>query len=180
VPFIFNDGCLTDWEKLKMELISAPIVSPPDWFQTVWDHMWRFQFSIGVVLGQCIDNKQHVIYHSSRTLNDAQLKYTTTEKEFLAVVFALEKFCPYLLGTKTTIFTNHSTLWYLMHKKYAMAQLIRWILLLQEFDLETQDKKGVENIIVDQLSRIPNALSNELPISDDFPDEQLLATFREP
>ena len=67
-----------------------------------------------------------------------------------------------------------------MHKKYAMAQLIRWILLLQEFDLETQDKKGVENVIVDQLSRIPNALSNELPISDDFPDEQLLATFREP
>ena len=54
-------------------------------------------FAIGAVLGQRIDNKQHVIYYSSRTLNDAQMNYTTTEKKFLAVVFALEKFHPYLL-----------------------------------------------------------------------------------
>ena len=51
-------------------------------------------FAIGTVLGQRLDNKQHVIYYSSMTLNDAQLNYTTTEKEYLAVVFALEKFCP--------------------------------------------------------------------------------------
>ena len=57
-------------------------------------------FVIGAVLGQRINNKQYVIYYSSRTLNDAQLNYTTTEKEFLAVVFALEKFRPYLLGPK--------------------------------------------------------------------------------
>ena len=76
-------------------------------------------FAIGAVLGQRIDNKQHVIYYSSRTLNDAQLNYTTTEKEFLAVVFALEKFRPYLLGSKTTIFTDHSALRYLMMKKDA-------------------------------------------------------------
>ena len=63
------------------------------------------------------DNKQHVIYYSSRTLNDAQLNYTTTEKEFLAVVFALEKFCLYLLGSKTIIFTDHSALRYLMKEE---------------------------------------------------------------
>ena len=74
------------------------------------------------------------------TLNDAQQNYTTTEKEFLAVVFALEKFQPYLLGSKTVIFTDHSALKYLMIKKEAKARLIRWILLLQEFDLEIQDK----------------------------------------
>jgi len=67
-----------------------------------------FDFAIGVVLRQRIDNKQHVIYYSSRTLNDAQLNYTTTEKEFLVVVYALEIFRPYILGTKTTIFTDHS------------------------------------------------------------------------
>ena len=82
-----------------------------------------------------------MIYYSSRTLNDAQLNYITTEKEFLAVVFALEKFRPYLLGFKTTIFTDHSTLRYLMMKKDAKARLIRWIILLQEFDLEIRDKK---------------------------------------
>ena len=93
-------------------------------------------FAIGAVLGQRIDNKLHVIYYSSRTLNDAQLNYTTTEKEFLAVVFALEKFRPYLLGSKTIIFTDHSALRYLMMKKDAKARLIHWILLLQEFNLE--------------------------------------------
>ena len=103
------------------------------------------------------------------TLNEAQLNYTTTEKEFLAVVFALEKFCQYLLGSRTTIFTDHSALRYLMQKKDAKARLIRWI--LQEFDLEIKDKKGVENVAADHLSRIPNAPTETIPINEDFPNE---------
>ena len=93
-------------------------------------------FAIGAVLEQRIDNRQHVIYYSSRTLNDAQQNYATAEKEFLAVVFVLEKFRPYLLGLKTVIFTDHSALKYLMTKKEAKARLIQWILPLQEVDLE--------------------------------------------
>ena len=120
-------------------------------------------FAIGVVLGQRIDNKQHVIYYSNRTLNDAQMNYTTTEKEFLAVVFALEKFCPYLLGSKTTIFTDHSALRYLIMKKDVKARLIHSILLLQEFNLEIRDKKGVKNVITDHLLCIPNSPCNDFP-----------------
>jgi len=89
VPFIFDDRCNSAWENLKEELISAPIISPPDWskpFEIMCD---ASDFAIGAILGQRMDNKQHVIYYSSRTLNDAQMNYTTTEKEFLAVVFAL-------------------------------------------------------------------------------------------
>ena len=67
-----------------------------------------------------------------------------------------------------------------MFKKDAKAWLIHWILLLQEFDLEIRDKKGVENVLADHLSRIPNSPCNELPINDDFPNEKLLAVFREP
>ena len=67
-----------------------------------------------------------------------------------------------------------------MMKKDAKARLIRWILLLQEFDLEIQDKKGIENIVADHLSRIPSSPCNGLPINKDFPDENLLAIFREP
>ena len=118
------------------------------------------------------------MYYSSRTLNDAQL-YTITEKEFFAVVFTLEKFRPYLLGSKTTIFTNHFVLRYLMAKKDAKSWLIRWILLLQEFDLEIRDKKGIENVVADHLC-IPNSPCNELSINDNFPDKQLLVAFREP
>ena len=104
-------------------------------------------FVIDDVLGQRIENRQHGIYYSSRTLNDAQQNYTTTEKEFLVVVFVLEKFLPYLLGSKTVIFTDHSALKYLMTKKEAKARLIRWIILLQEFDLKIHDKRGIENVV---------------------------------
>jgi len=127
---------MNSWENLKRELIYAPIISALDWskpFEIMCD---ASDFAIGAVVGQRIDNKQHVIYYSSRTLNDAQLNYTTTEKEFLAAVFALEKFHPNLLGCKTIIFTDHSVLRYLMMKKDAKVRLIRWILLLQEFNLK--------------------------------------------
>ena len=96
------------------------------------------------------------------------------------MVFALEKFHPYLLRLKITIFADHSTLRYLVMKKNAKARLTHWILLLQEFDLEIRDKKSVENVVVDHLSRIPYSPCNELPINDDFPNEQLLVAFREP
>jgi len=67
-----------------------------------------------------------------------------------------------------------------MLKKDVKARLIRWILLLQEFDFKIRDKKGVENVIADYLSRVPNAPSDELPINDNFSDEQLLAISKEP
>jgi len=87
-------------------------------------------FVISADLGQDINNKKHVIFYSSRTLNDALMNYTTTEKEFLEVMFNLEKFRPYLLGSKIIIFNDQSALRYLMMKKDAKARLIHWILLL--------------------------------------------------
>ena len=75
----------------------------------------------------------------------------------MAVVFVLEKLRPYLLGSKMVIFMDHSALKYLMTKKEVKARLISWILLLQEFDLEIRDKRGIENVVADHLSRILNA-----------------------
>jgi len=112
-------------------------------------------------------------------MNNAQQNYTTAEKEFLVVVFALKKFCPYLLGSKTTIFTDHSALRYIKMKD-KKARLIHWILLLQEFDLEIWDKKGVENIVADHLSRISNVPIKEEPNNENFPNEHILAIFKEP
>jgi len=127
VPFDFNEVCLKSWEKLKQDLISAPIICAPDWAQPFEIMCNASNFAIGAVLGQHIDNRQHMIYYSSMTLNDAQQNYTMTEKEFLAVVFALENFWLYLLGSRTVIFMDHSALNYLMTKKEAKARLIRWI-----------------------------------------------------
>ncbi|CAN6583768.1 unnamed protein product [Malus baccata var. baccata] len=120
------------------------------------------------------DKRPHVIYYASRTLNDAQLNYSTTEKELLAVVFALDKFRSYLIGTKVIVFTDHAALKYLLTKKEAKPRLIRWILLLQEFDIEIRDKKGSENVVADHLSRMVHN-EESLPILETFPDEQLLS-----
>ena len=131
--------------------------------------------AVGAILGQKIDKKPHDIYYASKTINDAQLNYTTIEKELLAVVFALDKFRLYLVRSLVIIYTNHSAPNYLLTKPDAKAQLIRWILLLQEFNIEIKDKKWVENIVVDHLSRLltDDEAKDSLPINEHFPDEQL-------
>ena len=99
-------------------------------------------YAIGIVLGQRVAKLSHVICYTSKTLNDTQLNYSITEKELLAVIFTLDKFRPYLIGSKILIYTDHAALKYILMKKDAKARLIHWILLLQEFDLQIHDKKG--------------------------------------
>jgi len=84
-------------------------------------------------------------------LNDAHVNYATTEKEILAIVYALVKFRSYLVGSKVIIYTDHSAIQYLLNKADSKPQLIRWVLLLQEFDLVIRDKKGSENVVADHL-----------------------------
>ena len=122
---------------------------------------------------QRLDKKPTAICCASKTLIEAQINYTTTEKELLAVVYALEKFWPYILGSKIIIYTDHATLKYLLCKQEAKPRLIRWVLLLQEFNLVIKDKKGRENLVADHLSRLH--ISGGEDIRDTFPDEHLLA-----
>ena len=146
----------------------------PDWsfpFELMCD---ASDYAIGAVLGQKREKIFQVIYYASRTLNDAQLNYATTEKELLAIVFAFDKFRPYLIGNKVVVHTDHSAIKYLMTKKDAKPRLIRWVLLLQEFDVEIKDKKGTENLVADHLSRLEGA-RDDIPVNDEFPDEKLFA-----
>ena len=176
-PFDFTNECKLSFDRLKEALISAPIVVAPDWnhpFELMCD---ASDHTIGSVLGQRKENKLHVIYYASRTLSEAQLNYATTEKEMLAVIFAFDKFRSYLLGSKVVVYTDHAALRYLMNKKDSKPRLLRWVFLLQEFDIEIKDKKGSKNVVADHLSRLELNSENEEnePIKEMFPDEMLLA-----
>jgi len=105
IPFEFTLSCFAAFERLKTKLTSVPIIWPPDWnlsFKVMFD---ASDYTVGVILGQWVDKLPHVICYASKTLNDAQLNYSTTEKELLVVIFALDKFRPYLIGSKVLIYT---------------------------------------------------------------------------
>ena len=181
-PFDFSKECEQAFETLKHALVNAPIMVAPDWdlpFELMCD---ASDYALGAVLGQRKNKQFQPIYYASRTLNDTQQNYTTTEKELLAVVFAFEKFRSYLLLSKVIVYTDHAALKYLMAKKDAKPRLIRWILLLQEFDVQIRDKKGVENVVADHLSRLENEDEEEREnsIQEEFPDEYLFSIHMTP
>jgi hypothetical protein len=130
-------------------------------------------YTIGAVLGQRKEGRVHAVYYASKTLNKAQLNYATTEKELLAVVFAFEKFRSYIVNSKVIVYTDHAAIKCLLAKKDAKPRLIHWILLLQEFDVEIRDKKGVENVVVDHLSRMNRGQDDKELIEDKMRDDHL-------
>ncbi|RDX97044.1 Retrovirus-related Pol polyprotein, partial [Mucuna pruriens] len=161
--------------ELKRRLTSAPILQAPDWelpFKLMCD---ASNVALGAILGQRagVGKQVHVMAYASWTMDPSQLNYTTTEKELLAIVFALDKFQLYLLGSKIIVFSNHAALRFLLKKLDAKPRLIRWMLLLQEFNIEIRDNKGAENSVADHLSIIEREIES-IPIRDEFLDEQLL------
>nr|GFC60270.1 hypothetical protein [Tanacetum cinerariifolium] len=114
---------------------------PPNWdqpFELMYD---ASDYAVGAILGQRIEKHFRPIHYASKTMNQAKANYTTTEKEMLAVVYAFEKFRSYLIMNKSIVYTDHSALKYLFSKKDAKARLLRWILLLQEFDFKVIDTR---------------------------------------
>nr|GEU86273.1 DNA-directed DNA polymerase [Tanacetum cinerariifolium] len=128
--FLGHAECVDAFDTLKKNLTKAPILVMPDWnlpFELMCD---ASDFAIGVVLGQRKTKHFQPIHYASKIMTEAQIHYTTTEKEMLAVVYAFEKFRPYLVLSKSIVYTDHSPLKYLLNKQDAKSRLLRWVLLL--------------------------------------------------
>nr|GEW05355.1 reverse transcriptase domain-containing protein [Tanacetum cinerariifolium] len=175
-PFIFSNECIQAFRTLKENLTEALILIAPNWdqpFELICD---ASDYAVGAVLGQRVEKHFRPIHYASKTMNQAETNYTTTEKEMLAVVYAFEKFRSYLIMNRSIVYTDHSALKYLFFKKDVKARLLRWILLLQEFDFNVIDTKGVENYAADHLSRLENPYENVFDpkeINETFPLESL-------
>jgi hypothetical protein len=104
----------------------------------------------------------------------AELNYIVTEREFLVVVYAINKFRHYVTCYPTFIHTDHTTIKYMMNKLITNARATRWLLLLQEFDITIVDRPGKENVVADFLSRL-HINDDNLLVDDSFPDEHLFA-----
>ncbi|GKA37013.1 reverse transcriptase domain-containing protein, partial [Tanacetum coccineum] len=175
-PFFFSSECQYSFEILKKKLTEAPILVSPDWdlpFELMCD---ASDYVVGAVLGQRKDKYFRPIHYASKTLSDAQINYTVTKKELLAVVYAFENFWSYLVLSKTIVYTDHSTLKYLFNKQDAKSRLLRWILLLQEYTIKIHDKKEAENLAANHLSRLKNPYQGDrvgIEINDNFPHESL-------
>ncbi|GJT56510.1 reverse transcriptase domain-containing protein [Tanacetum coccineum] len=141
-PFIFSEECIQAFQTLKKKLTEAPILIAPDWDQPFELMCDANDYAIGVVLGQRIEKHFRPIHYASKTMTEAESNYTTTEKDMVSVV------------------------------KDAKARLLRWVLLLQEFDFKVIDTKGAENYAADHLSRLENPYENVLDpkeINENFP-----------
>ncbi|GJW31626.1 reverse transcriptase domain-containing protein [Tanacetum coccineum] len=175
-PFIFLEECIQAFQTLKKKLTKALILIAPDWDQPFELMCDASDYAIGAVLGQRIEKHFRPIHYASKTMTEAESNYTTTEKEMLAVVYAFKKFRSYLIMNKSIVYTDHFALKYLFAKKNSKARLLRWVLLLQEFDFKVVDTKGAENLAADHLSRLENPHKDVLEnknINEHFPLETL-------
>lgn len=138
---------------MKSCLVTAPILSCPDFAKPFTISCDASGVGIGAVLSQEYEQGEGVIAYASRTLSRQEQKFSATERECLSAIWAVEKFRPYVEGTKFTIITDHYSLLWLNKLKDPTGRLGRWALRLQAYDYRLVHRKGQENVVPDLLSR---------------------------
>ena len=141
------------FEKIKRDLISAPVLIRPDFTKPFPLYCDASDFAIGAVLTQEVEGEQHPIIFINRLLTSAERKYTTTEKECKAVLCAVERLRPYLEGSPFTVFTDHSSLLWLAKINNPSGRLARWAMSLSAYDITIVHRAGSQNQVPDALSR---------------------------
>jgi transposase InsO family protein len=169
-PWIWDETCETNFNLIKEKLTSGegPILALPN-FKGEYRfsvHTDASDAGIGAVLYQSVNGSENVIQYASRSLTPAELKWNTTEKEALAIVWACDHFRPYLIGTAFDVETDHQSLAWL--KKSEKGRLARWAMKLEEYNPTIRHRPGKQNVVPDYLSRYPTTShgSSELEIPE--------------
>ncbi|MCO5592031.1 hypothetical protein L7F22_046025 [Adiantum nelumboides] len=171
--FEWTDECEKAFQILKQRLISAPILKAPDWDKIFHVHVDASAFAIGCILAQLGEkNMDFPISYSSRQLNSAEKNYTTTKRKGLGIIYAVKKFRHYLLSNKFVFFVDHQALLYLVNKPCSIGRIVRWFIILLEFDFTVVVKKGTTHQRADHLSRLTHGEA-PIGIDDDLPDAYL-------
>jgi hypothetical protein len=166
VKFEWSEECHNAFETLKHKLTTAPILSFPDFSKPFIIRTDASNFAVGAILSQGKLREDLPIAYMSRSLNKHEIRYSTVEKELLAIVYAFKYFRPYVYLKHTVIVTDHQALVYIMNIKNPASRLMRWKLELAEYDFEVVHRPGIMNANADALSRIqikPSELLGEEP-----------------
>lgn len=153
-PFKWNEEAELSFSRLKEALVSAPVLACPDFSRPFVVHCDASSFGIGGMLTQKFDDAEHPIAYVSRSLSKAERNYSATEREALAVIFAVEKFQAYLGPRHFTVITDHASLKWFMRLENPTGRLVRWGCRLSQFDFHIEHRKGSENVVPDALSRL--------------------------
>jgi hypothetical protein len=146
IKFQWNEDCQQGLDTLKEKMVTTPILVFPYWEKTFHVHVYALAIALGAILAYLGARElYHPIAFARRKLLESERNYNTTEREGLAIVYALQKFWNYILGKHSKIFIDHSSLKYLVNKPMLGGRICRWILLFQEFDFEVIVKPGKIN-----------------------------------
>jgi hypothetical protein len=174
VDFVWNEQCQTAIETLKAKLSMALVLRGPNWNLPFHISTDSSDTAIRGVLGKKEDQHSYSIYFISKNLSPAELNYTITQKEFLAVVHAINKFHHYITIYEVFVHTYHYSIRFLMNKPITNGRVTRWLLLLQEFNITVLDRPGKYNVVAHFVFRIKNE-DDDIHVDDSFPDEHLFS-----
>ena len=154
VPFIWNDECQIAFDRLRKELITAPVLEFPDYTGTFILDTDASNTSLGAVLSNVINGEERPLVYASRVLSKTETNYSTTKREALAVVQAVKWFKPYIWGVKFILRTDYSSLQWLFRQKEPDGMTFRMQQQLQEFDFNVVHRAWAKHGNADGLSRM--------------------------
>jgi hypothetical protein len=152
VDFVWTEQCQTAFKTMKAKPYVAPVIRGPNWNLPFHISIDASNTTTGGVLRQKEDHQSYAIYFVSKNMSPTELNYTVTEKEFLVVFHAINKFHHYITGYEVFVHTDHSSIRFLMNKPITNGRVTRWLLLLQEFNITVLDRPGKDNVEANFLS----------------------------